>query len=214
MSLEFLQSELEEIYGVKAPRVRDFLVSRYALLEPPRAPEELYVREEGGELSLGLYLSDHVLRVTGAQNPHDPRPTLTRRGILGTLACAAEGVSHFVYLATRAAADRPVSLLELEVQAEVDKFALFFLHLWRRGLRRMCAALRGRLFDRVGYRAGLGGEERERYRTANRLAGGYARWIEERFVRQPRIEGFIRELRASYRLGGSDKLGHLEARAG
>ncbi len=101
----------------------------------------------------------------------------------------AEGVSHFLYVATRARAGRPVPLLELEVQAEIDKFALLLLHLWRRGLRRMSGALRGRLFERVGYRAHLGAEARHRYREANRLGGGYARWLEGRYVEDADIGG-------------------------
>ena len=169
--------------------------------------------EEADGLSLGLYLDEGVLRRASGADPHHPRPQLTRRSRLPDVACAAEGVSHFVYLATRAGAGRPVSLLEMEVQAEVDKFALLLLHLWRRGLRRLSGALRRRLFERVGYRAGLGEEARERYRTANRLGAGYARWLEGRFVDGADADGLFRELRASYRLGGGEKLGHLAARA-
>src|SRR5438128_2427777 len=123
--LEFFQAELEAIYGVEAPRVRDFLV------RSGRPPEELLVMQQDGEVAIGLFLDDEGLAATSATDPHDRRPLLTGRGILGKLVCAAEGVSHFVYLATRAAMDRPVSLLELEVQAEVDKFAMLLLHLWR-----------------------------------------------------------------------------------
>jgi hypothetical protein len=41
----------------------------------------------------------------------------------------AEGVSHFVYLSS-AMLERSVSLLELEAQAEVDKFAICGLLRW------------------------------------------------------------------------------------
>ena len=135
-----------------------------------------------------------------------------KRGVLRPLVCATEGVSHFVYLSTRAAAGRPVSLLELEVQAEVDKFALLILHLWRRGLRRMSPALRERLFERVRYHAHLGYDELSRYREANRLGGGYARFLEGRYVEDADLEGLLRELRRSYRLGAAEKLGYLGAR--
>ncbi|HEY6104582.1 MAG TPA: hypothetical protein VIV59_01275 [Anaeromyxobacteraceae bacterium] len=214
-TLAYLQAEFEAIYGVEAPRVGDFLVGRdgaRAAGAEPRGPEALLVLEEEDGLSLGLYLDEAVLRGAAAADTNHPRPQLTSRSRLPDVACAAEGVSHFVYLATRAGAGRPVSLLELEVQAEVDKFALFLLHLWRRGLRRLSGALRRRLFERVGYRAWLGEEALERYRTANRLGGGYARWLEGRFVEEADAEGLLRELRASYRLGGGEKLGHLAAR--
>jgi hypothetical protein len=214
-TLGFLQRELEAIYGVEAPRVERFLVGGEAALaagRPVRAPEELLVLEEEGGVALGLYLSPGILAAAGRADPHDPRPRLTARGALGGVACAAEGISHFVYLSTRAAADQPVSLLELEVQAEVDKFALLLLHLWRRGLRRMSAALRRRLFARVGYHAWLRAEERARYEEANRLGGGYARWLEGRFVEDADIEGLLRELRRTYRRSGGEKLAYLGAR--
>ncbi|HEX8910563.1 MAG TPA: hypothetical protein VF805_15265 [Anaeromyxobacteraceae bacterium] len=215
MTIPFFQAELEAIYGVRAPAVEDFLVDREgarAAAGDPRAPEALLVRESADGLELGLFLAEEVVRAALTADPHDRRPLLTAPEVLPRLACAAEGVSHFVYLATRAAAGRPVSLLELEVQAEVDKWALLVLHLWRRGHRRASRALRRRLFERVRYHAHLGPEELERYRLANRLAGGYARWLELRYVDEADADGLLRELRLSYRLGGAEKLGYLGAR--
>jgi len=214
-TLGFLQRELEAIYGVQAPQVEEFLVgsdTARAAGRSPRSPEELLVLEEEDGLALGLYLAPAVIAAAAGADPHDPRPRLTARGALRDVACAAEGVSHFVYLATRAAAGRSVSLLELEVQAEVDKFALLLLHLWRRGLRRMSAALRLRLFERVRYHAWLAAEERARYEEANRLGGGYSRWLEGRFVDDADIEGLLRELRQTYRRGGGEKLSYLGTR--
>ncbi len=215
-AIEFLQGEIETIYGVSAPRVLDFLVGRTRAADAVgrlRAPELLLVREAEGSLELGLFLDEDVIAAAGAADPDDPRPLLTRPGVLTHVAAAAEGVSHFVYLASRAARGRAVSLLELEVQAEVDKFALLVLHLWRRGLRRRSAALRRRLYEGVAYRPHLDPGERERYRLANRLGGGYARWLEARYVEPADAEGLVRELRASYRLGAGEKLGYLGARA-
>jgi hypothetical protein len=216
VTLPFFQDELEAIYGVEAPRVERFLVDRAgarATSFEPRAPEVLLIRESEDGLELGLFLDDAVVQAALAADPHDPRPLLTAPAVLPQLACAAEGISHFVYLATRAAAGRPVSLLELEVQAEVDKFALLLLHLWRRGLRRLSPALRARLFEHVRYHPHLDPEELERYQVANRLGGGYARWLEDRYVDEADVEGLLRELRATYRLGAGEKLGYLGARA-
>jgi hypothetical protein len=214
-TLDFLQRELEAIYAVEAPRVEAFLVGTEAARAAgcvPRAPEELLVVEEEDGVALGLYLAPGIIAAAAGADPHDPRPRLTARGALRDVACAAEGISHFVYLATRAAAGRSVSLLELEVQAEVDKFALLLLHLWRRGLRRMSASLRRRLFERVRYHAWLGAEERARYVEANRLGGGYARWLEDRFIEEADIDGLLRELRRTYRRGGGEKLSYLGTR--
>jgi hypothetical protein len=217
VTIPYLQDELEAIYGIRAPaRVEEHLLDRArarAHGAEPRAPEVLLVRESEDGLELGLFLDDEVVHAATVTDPHDPRPLLTVTERLPQLACAAEGVSHFVYLAVRAAAERPVSLLELEVQAEVDKFALLVLHLWRRGLRRLSPVLRSRLYERVRFHAHLDAEELERYRLANRLGGGYARWLEDRYVEGADVEGLVRELRTSYRLGAGEKLGYLGARA-
>jgi len=128
---------------------------------------------------------------------------------------AAEGISHFVYLATRAGQGRRMSLLELELQAEVDKFAVLLVPTWgtgRRALARLSSALRHRLFDGVRYLEHLDAEERGRYRRANQLAAGYARWLEHRFVGSGDLEGLLRELRATYRRGTSDKPDYLASR--
>jgi hypothetical protein len=203
LTVAALQARLQAIYGVEAPGVEGFVVGREvaeAAGHALRAPEELLVLEEADGLSVGLYLDEAAL--AGAA-----------RGELRPLMQLAEGVSHFIYLATRAARGRPVSLLELEVQAEVDKFAVLLLALWRRDRGRRSRALRRRLYERVAYHAHLEAHELSRYREANRLGAGYARWLEGRFVDQADVEGLLRELRQSYRLGAGEKLGYLGARA-
>jgi hypothetical protein len=215
VTLAFFQEELESIYGVRAPRVERFLVDREVVREAagdPRAPELLLVREVGGDVEVALFLDESVVSATAGIDADHARPRLVARAVLNDVGCAAEGVSHFVYVATRAEAGRPVSLLELEVQAEVDKFALLLLHLWRRGLRRLSAALRRRLFESVRYHAHLAPEELARYQLANRLAAGYARWLEARFVGDADLDGLLRELRRTYRRGGGEKIGYLSGR--
>jgi len=203
LTVQALQARLQAIYGVEVPAVERFLIGREVAVaagHAPRAAEELLVLEEEDGLSLGLYLDE--LALAGAA-----------RGELGPLAQVAEGVSHFVYLATRAACGRQVSRLELEAQAEVDKFAVLLLALWRRDRRRRSRALRRRLYEQVRYLGHLEVEELDRYREANRLGAGYARWLEGRFVEGADVEGLLRELRQSYRLGAGEKLGYLGAKA-
>ncbi len=62
-------------------------------------------------------------------------------GNLAEYCTALEGVSHFVYSTWRLDRDLPVSLLELETQAEVDKYAVtVFLLADQQGgvIRRRC----------------------------------------------------------------------------
>jgi hypothetical protein len=217
-TLALLQGEIQGINAVDAPSILDFLVERdvaSASGASPRAPEELLVREGADGLDVGLFLDDDVLAaVAAAAHPADPR--LLSWTCLEGVVAAAEGISHFVYLATRAGEGRRMSLLELELQAEVDKFAVLLVPTWgtgRRALSRLSAALRHRLFDGVRYLDHLGVEELQRYRRANQLAAGYTRWLEHRFVGPGDLEGLLRELRATYRRGTSDKPDYLASRS-
>ncbi|MGC4115902.1 MAG: hypothetical protein QM765_15180 [Myxococcales bacterium] len=193
--LRDLQRALEIIYGVTAP-----LDVGGVLVEPvrPGLVEELLVRTADDTVEVGLSLGAGVLERLPELSTDAPASFLG--DLLPAFAAAAEGVSHFVYLTVHALTDRRVSLLELEAQAEVDKFATGVLHLWRHGERSRSAQLRERLFDRVGYRADLTAEERERYGQANHLARGYARFLESRFVVSGYLEGLLGELRQSWRL--------------
>ena len=202
-----LQQLLQSIHGVEAAPVEAFVVDagERARLCPGASPDEaLLVCEDGETLHVGLFLDSAVLaqlgRAVGAAW------SLER---LRGFCHAAEGVSHFLYLAHRAQAERPVSLLELEAQAEVDKYLCVLLQLWATGRRSASAELRRCLFERVSLRAGLTVAERERYRLANQLAAATARVLEARYVVQGKLEGLLREARRLYRLGGGEKLSAL-----
>jgi hypothetical protein len=120
----------------------------------------------------------------------------------------AEGVSHFVYMAHTALHGRRVSLLELEAQAEVDKFALCLLDRWGEGVREWAEELRSRLFDRVTYGLKLSVAERWRYEEANRLSRNFCSRLMEH-VAGRRLERLLSELRYAYRLGAEAKLRHF-----
>jgi hypothetical protein len=212
--LRELQRALEIIYDVRAPQdVEDYLVGTAALGQlgvRAQASEELLVIARPEQVEVGLYLSTEII---------DQLPQLggdCASGFLDQLlpafCAAAEGVSHFVYLTLQVVRDRAVSLLELEAQAEVDKFATGVLHLWRHGERRRSAELRSRLFDRVGFRSELSADERARYGFANQLGRGYAAFLESRFVLEGCLQGLLAELRRSYRLPAAAKYAYLGQR--
>ena len=168
----------------------------------PRGPEELLVLEEEDGVALGLYLSPRVAAAAeGAYRT--TRARASPRGPRSGTSPARRRASRTSSTSRPAPPRAGRSVLELEVQAEVDKFALLLLHLWRRGLRRMSPALRRRCSNGSRYHGWLGQEERARYEEANRLGGGYARWLEGRFVEDADVEGLLRELRRTYRRAGA-----------
>lgn len=212
MVLKGLQSLLGRLYDVEvAHDVYDFLVTdRRALggvvpVNDRRAPdEELLLAETADGAGVSLYIERTVLE---RLEQSDPLGALTE-GNLADYCTALEGVSHFLYSAWRLECDAPVSLLELETQAEVDKYAatVFLLADQRGG--GYPVQVHARLFDRVNFDAALEPEQYARYRTAHRCAASFCRRLERRFVDRAgtRVEALVRELRKFYRLSSAAKL--------
>jgi hypothetical protein len=204
--LETIQAQLEAIYGLTCEyRARDFLVDSEgarALGHEVRAREELLVSEAGGSLELALYLEPAMLARVSAFE-HSPREAVEAQ--LPAFCEVAEGVSHFLYLSHVASLDRHVSLLELEAQAEVDKFALCALLHWGRDAGRWARALSERLFARVRFHPHLSSQERDRYQDANRLAHRYVGRLLT-LVDRGSMDRLLSELRHAYRLGAEAKL--------
>ena len=171
--------------------------------------EELLLAESQDGAGVALYLDPGLLRrLEGA----DPVGALTENN-LADYCTALEGVSHFVYSTWRLDRDLPVSLLELETQAEVDKYAVTVFLLARQLGGAYPAQVHARLFDRVSFDARLQPDQYHRYRTAHRCAAHYCRRLEHRYVSrgQARIEALVRDLRRFYRLGSTAKLRHALA---
>ncbi|HEX8825801.1 MAG TPA: hypothetical protein VF794_38175 [Archangium sp.] len=205
-----VQDHLEAIYGITcAARAEGFLVDREAAVllgATGRADEELLVSEGNGELELALYLAPALLHRLKPYETGSVHSLLERE--LDGFCQVAEGVSHFVYVAHTAVHGRTVSLLELEAQAEVDKFALCLLHRWGEGVGEWAEELLRRLFDQVSYRAKLSEAERWRYEEANRLSRNYCGRLMGH-VSGRRLERLLSELRYAYRLGAEAKLRHF-----
>jgi hypothetical protein len=202
--LHKLQRGLEEMYRIETDAcVTDFLIDaemrgRLGVARSPR--EQLLVTEDDGGLSVGLFVDDAALTNLAV---HDPGRRLDERN-LGDFLLAVEGVSHFVYLTWRARHDTRVSALELELQAEVDKYVTCLL--CGDGGARRSAELRRLLFDDVAFDEDLDQEEHRRYRVANANAYHYSASLERRFVRTARIAAMLDELRRFYRLPLAGKL--------
>jgi hypothetical protein len=215
--LRGMQALLGRLYDVDLQYdVDDFLVTdRRALRgidrdnESRTLDEELLLAEMHDGAGVALYLDPALLeRLTSA----DPLGALTESN-LADYCTALEGVSHFVYTTWRLGRDAPVSLLELETQAEVDKYAATVFLVAQQQGGGYPSQVHSRLFDRVSFDERLEPEQYHRYRTAHRCAARYCRALERRFVQrgEARIEALLRELRKFYRLGSTAKLRHALA---
>jgi hypothetical protein len=212
--LRGMQSLLGRLYDVEVGHdVADFLVTDRRELRGVTPDndrrvldESLLLAETSDGAAVSLYLDAALLR---RLERADPFGRLTE-GNLADYCTALEGVSHFMYTAWRLERDAAVSLLELETQAEVDKYAVTVFLIAHQQGGGYPAQVHARLFDRVTFDARLEPEQYLRYRTAHRCAAGYCRRLERRFVRrgEARIEALVRELRKFYRLGATAKLSH------
>ncbi len=210
-----LQRRLSSIYGVEPGHdIRDYLVTdrRVAkalgqgrLIED--TDESLLLAEEPDGLSLSVFLDDEMLERLRSANP------LRRLEVeqLDDLWKVVEGISHFNYVVLRAASDRPVTLLELELQAEIDKFVSTYLLLLEQGETGMTGKLHDWLFESCRFVDDLDDEQRARYRAASDYAGRFCHRLKDRMADADRQ--VFAELRHFYRLGQAQKISHIHAGA-
>jgi hypothetical protein len=213
MVVQELQAFLQRLYDVPlAHDVAQFLLTdRSALPEGPGArttDEQLLVAQQDGEMNLGLFLAPEVLARLAQANPLDA----LNGGNLADYWTALEGVSHFVYLAWNAGHDRPVCLMELELQAEVDKYVCSVQLLQAQDPTRFPAELHRALFESARVDPTLAGERFGLYRRANQYAARFCRHLSEllRPVGAQAQERARCELRRFYRLTSAMKLRHIE----
>jgi hypothetical protein len=221
MILKQLQDFIGDIYDVSISHdVYDFLVTdRRHLPAAARSSgptdEELIVAqpEEGdtGEIAMSLYLDPELLERLDRADPmerlHD--------GNVADYWTALEGVSHFVYLAWNAGHDKPVSLLELEMQAEVDKYVGSYWLMRRQFPDRFPSELLRLLFERTRIDPRLAAGREDLYREASRYAEKFCRRLEQslRGARGRSQAEVLTELRRFYRLTNARKVAHIQRTA-
>lgn len=201
---EAAPSNLQRLYrGIEALYGADSGLDPEALLVPHDGTdgirERLLMREtDDGALEVGLSLSPEIL---AAWQGHDVDEALSDAALGDTLP-VIEGLSHLAYVAEAARCERPISGLELETQAEVDKLAVVLLHRWA-DAREQFARLVQRLY--FEFEIVAASEDVERYRVANRVALGFSRRLRPS-VEEGRLEELRRLLRRFWTAGMRDKL--------
>jgi hypothetical protein len=204
-----VQEQLQAIYRVSCEeKAENFLLSDEAaqlLGALPNGREALWVVEGDEGLELGLYLQASEMQRLSSSQGSSAHWLVDN---LDMYCQVAEGVSHFLYLIRAAEQGRKVSLLELEAQAEIDKFAICLLHRWGDGVEAWSKQLLTRLFEQSSLAPGLGEQEKARYAEASRLSRNYCQSLLPKIARR-RLDDLLDALRYSYRLGAEAKLRHL-----
>jgi hypothetical protein len=220
MLLTRLQGLISGIYDVSvAHDVYDFLVTDRGHLPAAvreaetETDEELIVAqpaagEHDGEVGMSLYLDPAMLERLALADPM----VRLHEGNVADYWTALEGVSHFLYLAWNAGHDRPVSLLELEMQAEVDKYVASYWLMREQWPERFPAELLSLLFERTRIDSRLARGRESMYRAASRYAEKFCRRLEQS-LRESRGDSggaVLTELRRFYRLTNTRKMAHIE----
>jgi len=207
--LDRLQDTLDSTYRLDGSHdVRDFLVTDPAVarcLGPSLAgtDETLFICEDDEGVAMSLFLDQAML---------SRLETLGERAGLDATSIddfwkVIEGLSHFNCVAFKANRDREVSLLELELQGEIDKYVISLLLALEHDDRAFAGQLHAWLFEDVDFHADLTVDEFERYRAANDMAARFCFRLRDALLH--RHDGAFDELRTFYRLPISDKISHI-----
>lgn len=163
--------------------------------------EQLFIAADETELNISLYLDQAIVENLQTNNPLQQLD----QDNLQDCCLAMEGISHFLYVIWNATYDRPVTQLELELQAEVDKF-ISLLALLSRHEEIRFSNIAQLLFQQVDYADDLSTEEKQRYQFANSLAAHYCKRLQQNFIDRGRVAEMISELRRFYRMSQRNKL--------
>lgn len=211
--LDKLQHQLEQIYEVDTHlQVSSFLITdpelaaHYDTSENPRATnEKLLISHTDDGIDVALYLHNNIV---SHLEEHNPLESLDD-GNLHEFWVALEGISHFIYLVWNAQYDRDISLFELELQAEVDKFVTAILLFGRQQDLQHSRSVMTKLFVKLQLDSALHQDERLRYSMANQYAYQYCERLLSLFMEQRNEQRLYNEIRRFYRLTHHYKLRHI-----
>lgn len=189
---------LEAIYRIEAPDVTQFQIDQGQLESVMgdslrNADEWVLARSSKEGLELAVFIADAHLKAL------EEAGSLANAalGAFPAFCAATEGVSHFLMLVERARREEPVTMLELEAQAEVDKFVCASLH-----HPNLSNEWWGRLFRKASLADDLGPEEVKRYQEAGRLAAGFCATLDQ----TPHVDALLHLLRRFWRDSGAQRL--------
>lgn len=207
-----LQHDLMQLYELDvAFRAGDFLLTdaetAAALSGYGYRPaiETLLVRETEEALELSLFLDAGLLDRMQQQ----PAVLLHDGQSLEDFWSALEGVSHFIYLIFNAQRRQAVRAVELELQAEVDKYVMTLLVHAGDDLPDAASRIHHLLFECTHFDPVLDATGRQRYLDADRHAARYCLSLARRFG-AGHHPGLQRELRRFYRLDHCAKLRFID----
>lgn len=193
--IHILQRKIEEIYRLHTcPEAQKYVLSPKEFkkfIKSSQSPQVIYV-DEGEDATMGIYLGKNLF--------HQIR-NKSKVFSFQDFCVMAEEVSHFIYLIWSKSNEKKINLLDLEIQAEIDKFVLAS-HFFRSE-----DVIFKKMFETFTLRKNLHKDEQDRYFTANRL--GKKLVSEWRKKKIPLAEKF-NWLRVFYRQSTTSRISMIE----
>ncbi len=210
--LSSIQNNLESIYEVSIPEdVDDFVITDKQIAKlisdntiDEGALEQLFISTQDEYLDISLYLDNGLINRLCKKYPSKH----TNKDDLHDFWIALEGVSHFLYLVWNAIYDRPVSQLELELQAEVDKFVSATAAIGLERDKAFAQEIWSLLFLQPKFNENLGQDHLARYKKANAYASQYCLNLMDMNNRTTKC--LHNELRRFYRLNQRAKFSRID----
>lgn len=205
---------LSDIYGVDTPYdIYDFLITDSELAQQLEGDneirdidEKLLIREEDQSAEVSLFIRGELLARLQADDPRDG----LHGDNLSDFWTVLEGISHFLYYVWNAQREKPITLMEMELQAEVDKFMTTARLLEIQGVA-LPERLHRWLFELPRFHTNLTEQELDRYQHANRYAGKYCVRLARQLAANVAEEEIATELRHFYRLSQPGKIKHIDS---
>lgn len=165
--LQQIQTRLQLVNGFE----HDYLVTDF--LAPSKEQNSLIVRESELGPEVLLCIEERLLeKYATARFPND-----FQLRHLPDLSIVIEELSHFNMFCQRMLADETVSQLELEVQGEVDKFALSLDWLSERNEESFKHIIFDTLFEKCELGDWVSDAQKQRYQEAHHIARQFCRRI-------------------------------------
>lgn len=208
--ISIIQKQIESIYGIKVgTSAQDYLIDNHELLQLLPAHQQTYIPKElflvnpnpqNDTVEVALFFDSSLKQNLCTNNPlngldHDN---------ISDFCTLIEGVSHFVYYLHKASLDCEITQLELELQAEIDKFLL--LALLTTGNENIgTLQILDLLFDGYGLNEGMTEDQIIRYKTASFLARKFCFELSQQ-IKKNTVNEAIKEARLFYVLSQEEKI--------
>jgi len=193
--IHLLQKKIEEIYRLnRCPEVNQYLLSPKEFKKFSKTsdnPQVIYV-DEGNDATLGVYFGKRIFKRIKNK---------VKIFTLQDFCVMTEEISHFIYLVWSKSNGKKITLLDLEIQAEVDKYLLATSFFSSKN------DVFSNIFGRFMLRKNLGKEEQSRYIEATRLGKKLAATWRKRKISNKEKMGWLRHF---YRQNPANRIWMIE----